>query len=71
LSHTKGLMRPLGVELVNEIIEAGLMLEEVVSGWFGSFKLQRRMHAFKRCALMGIEIALVGSPGDVTDVTAG
>ena len=62
-------MLPLGVELVNEIIEAGLMLEEVVSGWFG--KLQRQMHAFKRCALAGIEIALVGSPGDVSDVTAG
>ena len=45
-------MRPLVVVFVDEAIEPGLLLQEVLPGRFGGFLLQGQMHAFMPAVLL-------------------
>ena len=47
-------MRPLGVEFLDEGIEAGLLLQAVHAGWAGCLALQRQMHPFMTTVLLRI-----------------
>lgn len=46
------LMRTLGVELAQEIIEAALLLQAVDAGGGGGFLLQRQVHALVATVLL-------------------
>ena len=46
------LMRPLAIELFDEVIELRLLLQQVVGGGFGGFFLQRQVHAFVPAVLL-------------------
>jgi hypothetical protein len=50
--HGKGFVRRLVIEYLDEIIEAGLLLQEVAGGRFGDFFLQGQMHAFGTAVLL-------------------
>ncbi len=52
--HPQGLMRPFLVEPLEEIIEAGLLLQEVGRGGLGRFGLQRQMHPLVPAVLLGM-----------------
>src|SRR4030088_2027663 len=43
--HGERLVWPLGVEFLDKVVEAGLLLQAVYSGRSGCFFLQREMHA--------------------------
>ena len=45
-------MRPLGVELLEEVVEAGLLLEAVHAGWAGGLLLQGQVHALMAAVLL-------------------
>jgi hypothetical protein len=45
-------MRTLVVEDLDELVEAGLLLEKIAGGGFGSFFLQSEMHAFMTAVLL-------------------
>ena len=40
------------VAAFDEVIELGLMLQEVLAGWLGSLELQSQMHAFMPAVLL-------------------
>jgi hypothetical protein len=42
---------PFGVEAVEEVVEAGLLLQEVAAGGFGGLELQGQMHKLKNIGL--------------------
>ncbi len=50
--HGEGLMGPLGVEFVDEFIEAGLLLQAVHARWPCCFLFQGQMHAFMTAVLL-------------------
>ena len=45
-------MRPFGIELVHEVVEAGLLLQAVHAWRAGGFLLQGQMHAFMAAVLL-------------------
>ena len=45
-------MRPLVVEALDEVIELGLLLQEVAAGRLGGFELQGQMHALMAAVLL-------------------
>ncbi|MDR6817447.1 hypothetical protein J2X76_002623 [Neorhizobium sp. 2083] len=45
---------PLGVEFLDEIVEASLLLQEIVSGRLGCFKFQCQMHALMAAVLLRV-----------------
>jgi hypothetical protein len=45
-------MRPLGVELVQKVIEARLLLKAVHTRWPGCLLFQGQMHAFVAAVLL-------------------
>ena len=47
-------MRPLDVELVDEVVEAGLLPQEIVASRFGRLALECEMHAFMAAALLRV-----------------
>ena len=47
-------MGPLAVELLDEVVEAGLLLQEIVSGRLGCLKFQCQMHAFMAAVLLRV-----------------
>ena len=47
-------MRPLGVELVDEGVEAFLLLDGVAGGWPGGMLLQGEVHALVSTVLLGV-----------------
>jgi hypothetical protein len=47
-------MRPLLVVLLDEAIEAALLLEKIFGRWFGGFFLQRQMHALMAPVLLRV-----------------
>ena len=50
--HAQGFMRTVVVVFFDEVIELGLLLEDILSGWTRSFFLQRQMHAFMATILL-------------------
>jgi hypothetical protein len=50
--HIQSLVRALVIEDFHELIEAGLLLEEVAGGRLGGFFLQGEMHAFVAAILL-------------------
>src|SRR5262245_28847200 len=50
--HPQSLMRPTLVENLQELIELGLLLENILAGRFGRFFLERQMHAFMAAVLL-------------------
>lgn len=52
--HAERLVRPLIVEAVDEVIELGLLPQEVGAGRFGGLQLQRQMHAFMAAVLLRV-----------------
>ena len=52
--HAQSYVRTLVVEDRNEVIEAGLLLQEVGGGRFGGFFFQSEMHAFVTAILLGM-----------------
>jgi hypothetical protein len=47
-------VRPFLVEDVDEVIQPGLLLQKVATGWFGGFFLQGEMHALITAILLGM-----------------
>ena len=47
-------MRTLIVKAFNEIIELGLLLQEVLAGRLGGLELERQMHAFVAAVLLRV-----------------
>ena len=47
-------MRALAVLAVDEIVELGLLLQEVLGGGLGCFLLQRQVHALVAAILLGM-----------------
>ena len=45
VAHIERLVRPLVVEAFDEVIELGLLLQEVAGGRLVGFELQSQMHA--------------------------
>ena len=45
-------MRPFVVEFLNEVVELGLLLQDVGASWPGGFFLQRQVHAFMSAVLL-------------------
>lgn len=45
-------MGPFDVEFFDEIVEAGLLLQEIGTGRFGCLQLQGRMHALMAAVLL-------------------
>ena len=52
--HVERLVRPLVVVAVDEVIEPGLLLQEVAAGRLGGFLLQRQMHALVAAVLLRV-----------------
>ena len=50
--HSEGLVGALLIELLDEVIELGLLLEEVGAGGAGGLLLQRKMHALLTAVLL-------------------
>ena len=47
-------MRPFVIELVQEGVELGLLLQDVGTGWASGFFLQGEMHTFMTAVLLGM-----------------
>ena len=47
-------MWPLVVVAVDEVIEPGLLLQEVLRGWLGGLQLQSQMHALMAAVLLPV-----------------
>ena len=47
-------MRSFGVELLDEVVGAGLLLLEIVDSRFGRLALQCEMHAFMTAVLLRV-----------------
>jgi hypothetical protein len=47
-------VRPLVVAALDELIELGLLLQEVLARRFGGFLLQRQVHAFVAAILLRV-----------------
>jgi len=45
---------PFGIEFLNKVVEAGLLLQTVHSGRSGCFFLQRQMHALVAAVLLRV-----------------
>src|SRR6516164_5621643 len=52
--HIQGLVRTLGVEDFQEVIEFGLLLKDGLGGRFGGLLLERQMHPFMTTILLGM-----------------
>src|SRR5436190_1023249 len=52
--HTDGLVRALLVEDSDELIEPGLLLQEVLARGLGGFFLERQVHAFVATVLLWV-----------------
>jgi hypothetical protein len=52
--HGERFVGPLGVEFLDEGVEAGLLLEAVHAGRSGGLPLQREVHAFVTAVLLGM-----------------
>src|ERR1700739_3321246 len=52
--HGECLVWPFGIELLNKVVEAGLLLQAVHSGRSGCFFLQRQMHALVAAVLLWV-----------------
>ena len=52
--HGERLVRPFGIEFLDEVVEAGLLLQAVHSGRSGGFFLQREMHALVAAVLLRV-----------------
>jgi hypothetical protein len=50
--HAQGFVRALVVEDIDEVIELGLLLQEVRTGRLGGFFLQGQMHALMAAVLL-------------------
>src|SRR5579864_607414 len=44
--HIQGLMGSLGIKFFDKGVKLFLLLEEVITGWFGGFFFKRQVHAF-------------------------
>src|SRR3954453_4062911 len=53
-AHVERLVRTLIVKAFNEIIELGLLLQEVLAGRLGGLQLERQMHAFVAAVLLRV-----------------
>src|SRR4029079_17593100 len=51
--HVQSLMRTLIIVAVDEVVELGLLLQEVFAGRLGGLPLQRQMHAVMSAVLCG------------------
>jgi hypothetical protein len=47
-------VRRFVVEDLGKAVEAGLLLQEIPSGWFGGFFFQSQMHAFMGTVLLRV-----------------
>lgn len=52
--HGEGFMRPLLIELLQEGVKLGLLLQEVGAGGTSGFFLQGQMHPFMTTVLLGM-----------------
>src|SRR5437660_7586278 len=52
--HGERLVRPFGIEFLNKVVEAGLLLQTVHSGRAGCFFFQRQMHALVATVLLRV-----------------
>jgi hypothetical protein len=52
--HGERLVWPFGIELLDKVVEAGLLLQTVDSGRSGCFFLQRQMHALVAAVLLRV-----------------
>src|SRR5690348_18398244 len=52
--HGERLVWPFGIEFLDKVVEAGLLLQAVHSGWSGCFSLQREMHALVAAVLLRV-----------------
>ena len=52
IAHLERLMRPLVIEAVDELIEAFLLLQQVVRGRFSGFLLQGQVHPLMAAVLL-------------------
>src|SRR5204863_4847801 len=52
--HGERLVWPFGIEFLNKVVEAGLLLQTVYSGRSGCFFLQRQMHALVAAVLLWV-----------------
>ena len=55
-------MGPLLVVLLEELIEAALLLQEVLGSWLGGFLLQRQMHSLAAAICSGRPGLMRSSP---------
>ena len=52
--HLQRLVRPVLVEVADEVVEAGLLDEEVLGSRLGGFLLEREVHALVAAVLLGM-----------------
>jgi len=47
-------MWSLGVEFLDEVVEAFLLLKQVLTSWAGSFSFERAMHSLVPAVVLGV-----------------